>query len=285
MDKEYFDNYDIKGGSYDETWLQFTIEPIDLMLIFDKLNIYINSVIDLGAADGRWLNELKEVCEDLRVEGIEIYKDIIPKSMSKIITNADCLTHNFGKFDLGFFNGVAYFTEKELIKLFQKISKKCKYFAVNFETWDTIHNEYPKGILPENLPEKTLRPYFWWVNFIYENNFDILYSDPFCFILKPSNSIHTTYRRNEIKEHKYNKNYIKNIEYSTEKIIVNNKVEISYNKKSIHIINAVYRDLISLQPFLLSLHGTNVIAVGQYDYFVPGWINKKNGNLYLVANI
>jgi hypothetical protein len=270
MDKEYFNNYSGMGEKFEDSWTDYTISPIKLMRIFDKLKFYVNSVFDIGAADGSWLRMLTDRHPDMDVGGIEIYKPIINHPQ---VEHADIVEYSFNrKWDVVLFNGLAYISPKEVSALLKKLHSICKYFVVSFECWDSIRFGYPSNELPEKIYEKTLRPYTWWLKFFNYHKYDIVYYDAVALFLSP---VKTRSKLNIEADRKF----IKKIKYDPSGVTINRSIRIDWVKGHLKIHNAKKEDLIQIGYFLNSLTYRSARAEGKHLYFVPGWINLMNGTL------
>lgn len=262
IDQKYFDNY---GGletskPYNKIWSNHTINISKIFRYFKKLNLNVTSFFDIGAADGSLINEISKY---IPARGLEIFENIVPNEMRKFIDIGNACDYNYSYSDVMCLNGYAYYTEKELEKLFTNLP--CKYIICTGLDFDLIHFYYPKGILPNKIYEINLKPYSWWIKFFDRIGFRIIINDDF-YILEKGKNI----------SFKKIKDYF-NIKYYKEHIMFND-VKLYYNERKIIIENASEKDLVQLTYFLCGLRNNGVTAIGNYN-FVPGWANTLKGNL------
>jgi len=261
MDTKYFQFYG-GGKKYSEVWKKYTLDFSILLKFFNRLNFNVKSFFDIGAADGSLIKEIRTYGIDAK--GIEIYKGIVPKDMRSVIDIADANTYEYPYSDIMYLNSFAYYSPKQLKKLFNRLS--CKYIVCVGEFFDTVRYEYPKGIFPDRLYEINLKPYVWWINFFNEIGFKIEIYNYF-FILK---------KEKEILNYNKIEGYFK-IKYFKDHITFNS-IKMSYKGRKLYIKGASKEDLIQLSYILPSFDNDGIIAIGKYDH-VPGWTNKLKGNL------
>lgn len=177
MDKEYLKNYGGPGISYEESWRDFTVWPVDLVKALQQQGLHINSIIDFGAADGRWLNEFRELYAKpmLKVSGVELVLEYFPHA-AEFVRQGRIQDWQPESFDMAFITALAYLDEQELHCFMKKISAKCKYFVPHMECWDTWRFRKDGLSLPE---EKTLLCLADWEILFANYGLKKIYSDYF----------------------------------------------------------------------------------------------------------
>ena len=186
MDKEYLKNYGGPGISYEQSWRDFTIWPVDLIKALREQNISINSIIDFGAADGRWLNEFCDLYgnQNLKVSGVELVLEYFPHA-AEFVKQGRIQDWQPEHFDLAFITALAYLDKQELERFMIKIAASCKYFVPHMECWDTWRFRKDGLQLPE---EKTLMCLADWDICFANYGFKKIYSDYF-YIFENTGSI------------------------------------------------------------------------------------------------
>lgn len=183
MNNDYLANYGGPGIAYEDCWREFTVWPIDLVKALRRENIEINSVIDFGAADGRWLQELRELYgkPNLRVQGIELVLDYFPDA-ADFVTKGRIQDWQPKQFDLAFITALGYLQQQEIEVFMEKLSGCCTYLIPHMECWDSWRFRKDGLAEPE---ENTLWCLADWEIFFANYGWQLIYSDYF-FIFKNS---------------------------------------------------------------------------------------------------
>lgn len=276
MDEQYFKNYAGQDISYENMWEEFSLKPKTFMRVFDILKYYVKSVFDVGAASGVWLETLHDFYPEVKVAGIEIYKPIIK---SDLVKQGDIRTYKFDrKWDVIYFNGLAYIEENQLAKILKKIHDNCNYFVARFEYWDSLRYSFPKGKMSK-IYEKNLKIYQWWLEYFCNCNFlPVYYKD--CWILKSVPKVNTKFQLQNARK------FYEKIEYRDKnRLFIDNRIIFKYDGFCLRIYGAKAYELPTLVRVANLFAYSKLVAVGNYNTFVPGWNNMFNGNLELICEI
>lgn len=177
MNNNYLANYGGPGIAYEDCWRDFTVWPLDLLQALQTNAITINSVIDFGAADGRWLLEFKELCgqSELRIKGIELVRDYFPTA-ADFVEQGRIQDWQAEQFDLAFITALGYLERSELDSFMEKLSTTCTYLVPHMECWDTWRFRKDGLAEPE---EKTLWCLADWENFFASYGWQQIHADYF----------------------------------------------------------------------------------------------------------
>lgn len=181
MHNNYLANYGGPGIAYEDCWRDFTVWPLDLVKALQGQDFSINSVIDFGAADGRWLQEFCELYgkTTLRVQGIELVLDYFPDA-ADFVAQGRIQDWQPRQFDLAFITALGYLQQAEIENFMEKISSCCTYLLPYMECWDSWRFRKDGLSKPE---EKTLWCLPDWGVFFGNYGWELVYSDYF-FIFK-----------------------------------------------------------------------------------------------------
>lgn len=177
MNKEYLANYGGPGISYEQCWREFTVLPNDLAKALRVKKFNIQSVIDFGAADGRWLQEFRDAyaLENLRMKGIELVEDYFAAA-PEFVEQGSIQEWKSEKFDLAFITALAYLERVEVERFMNKLSASCSYLVPHMEFWDSWRFRKDELSKPE---EKTLWCVSDWDRFFSNYGWERVYSDYF----------------------------------------------------------------------------------------------------------
>jgi hypothetical protein len=271
---DYFKNYAGEGKSYAANWRGHTFNPKSFIRKLKELNVKYETVFDVGAADGSWLKAIWPHAN--LVQGIEIYKSIIPREYLKkrIILAGDIKSYDFDRhWDVIHFNGMSHLEEGSVLPVIEKILRSCSVFVMYANFWDRHTRVGKKDI--DLKYENTLRFYKWWLESINIAGGKVIhFYDGAFFIVKGAQTPRLD----------YSASYYSNMEPVGKNALRFGDVTVSYKGRDIVVSkNARERDLIQL-TFLLSVLEVDsqvkrIRTEDKRNNFVPGWTNTDSGEL------
>lgn len=154
IDDHYFKVYG-KGRGYRTAWKDHSMPPDLFFKALDHLGITPTEILDIGAADGSWINALDQYANDpeggwpeIRFSGIEINERMAVQNVSRWpLRVTDVREVEFAGdvnekdvpvefYDVVCFNGLAYLTKSEIVALLNKLRGRCSVFECGFVSWD-----------------------------------------------------------------------------------------------------------------------------------------------------
>jgi hypothetical protein len=271
---DYFKNYAGEGKPYAANWRGRTFNPSRLIKVLNKLGKSYDTIFDVGAADGKWLKAIWPHAN--LVQGIEIYRPIIPKEYLKngTILHGDIREYEFDRYwDVIHFNDMSLLPEVDVIPVIENILESCKTFVMYTNFWDRhVRVGKPDKDL---VYAQTLRFYKWWLESINVAGGKVIHFYDGAFIIK---------KGGQSLDLDYSASYYSNMEPVGKNTLHFGEVTVSYKGSDIVVSkNATEKDLIQL-TFLFSIleidrNVKRIRTEEEIDDFVPGWTNTDSGEL------